>query len=177
MYNFDCPVEFVLIVAELASTHPLLVPVGKAMPARSIEILLVEDNPGDVRLAQETLKDYKMQNALHVLRDGESALRFLRKQGEFHSVPTPDLILLDINLPIMDGIELLGEVKKDPSLRAIPVVILAASVHDRQYLKEFDIPTDCFVVKPLTLERYMEAVRCFPDLGLTIVKIASTASS
>jgi CheY-like chemotaxis protein len=146
------------------------------MSSRTIEILLVEDNPGDIRLAQETLKDYKLQNAIHVVRDGVDALLFLRHQAPYESAPVPDLILLDLNLPLMDGVDVIAEMQKDPGLRNIPVVVLAASPHDRALLKDFDIPTDCFVVKPLTLDRYLEAVLCFPHLGLSIVRINSASA-
>jgi two-component system, chemotaxis family, response regulator Rcp1 len=143
------------------------------MPSRLIEILLVEDDPADVRLARETLKDYKMQNTLHVVEDGEQALAFLRKQGLHSGATTPDLILLDLNLPRVDGVEVIAAMQMSPDLRNIPVVVLAASPHDRTMLADYDVPADCFVVKPLSLERFLEAVRCFSHLGLSIVKIAS----
>jgi chemotaxis family two-component system response regulator Rcp1 len=143
------------------------------MPGQPIEILLVEDNPGDIRLAQETLKEYKMQNKLHIVGDGLDALSFLRKQGPYRDVAAPDLVLMDLNLPRMDGAEVMAEMRKDPALKDLPVVVLAASAHDRALLKDIDIPTDCFVVKPLTLERFLEAVRCFEHLGLSIVSLAS----
>jgi CheY-like chemotaxis protein len=143
------------------------------MPHRTIELLLVEDNPGDIRLAQETLKDYKLQNTLHVVHDGEQAMAFLRRQGKYAAAPTPDMMLLDLNLPRMDGFELLDEMHSDPALKDIPVVILTSSKHDRHMLQRHKIPTDCYIVKPLTVERYLEAVRCFPHLGVSIVRIAS----
>jgi chemotaxis family two-component system response regulator Rcp1 len=143
------------------------------MPSRLIEILLVEDNPGDVRLAQETLKDYKMQNTLHVVEDGEQALHFLKKQGRYAGAVTPDLVLLDLNLPKIDGVEVIAEMQTMPSMKQIPVVVLAASQHDRALLRDYQVSADCFVLKPLSLERFLEAVRCFPNLGLSIVKIAS----
>lgn len=142
------------------------------MPA-TIDILLVEDNPGDVRLAQETLKDYKLQNALHVVHDGEQALSFLRRETPFENARTPDLILLDIHLPRVDGLEVMQEMQKDPYLKQIPVVILTASRLDEELLRPSHVPTSCFIQKPLTLERYLDAVRCFPHLGLSIVKIAA----
>ena len=143
------------------------------MPGRTIELLLVEDNPGDIRLAQETLKDYKLQNALHVANDGEQALAFLRKAGHYTYAPTPDMVLLDLNLPKMDGFELMDEMQKDQLLQSIPVVILTSSKLDRQMLQRYRIPTDCYIMKPLTVDRYLEAVRCFPHLGVSIVRIAS----
>src|SRR5688572_30611240 len=102
----------------------------KPMPSRLIEILLVEDSPGDVRLAKETLKEYKMQNTLHVVEDGEQALQFLRKEGRYAGAVTPDLVLLDLKLPKIDGVEVLGEMQKMPLFNHIPVVVLAASQHD-----------------------------------------------
>ena len=144
------------------------------MPERRyIELLLIEDNPADVRLAEETLRDYKMQNKLHVVNDGENALRFLRKEAPFRDAPTPDMILLDLNLPRMDGFELLAEMKKDPPLVAIPLVILTSSRLDQEFLKDHNLPTDCYIQKPLTVDRYLDAVRCFPHLGVSIVMIAS----
>jgi two-component system, chemotaxis family, response regulator Rcp1 len=143
------------------------------MPSRLIEILLIEDNPGDVRLTQETIKDYKMQNTLHVVEDGEQALHFLKKEGRYAGAVTPDLVLLDLKLPKVDGVEVLAEIQNMPSMNQVPVVVLAASEHDRALLNDYEVPADCFVVKPLSLERFLEAVRCFPNLGLSIVKIAS----
>ena len=110
------------------------------MPSRLIEILLVEDNPGDVRLAQETLKDYRMQNTLHVVEDGEQALQFLRKEGSYTGAATPDLVLLDLSLPKLDGGELIAEMRKTPSMQHIPVVVLAASQYDRALLREYNVP-------------------------------------
>ena len=144
------------------------------MPAPTIDILLVEDNPGDVRLAQETLKDYKMQNSLHVVGDGEEALKYLRREAPYTGARHPDMVLLDINLPKIDGLEVLNEMQRDPALRQVPVVILTASRMDQELLKRYRIPTDCFILKPLTLERYLDAIRCFPQFGLCIVRVANT---
>ena len=143
------------------------------MPNKLIDILLVEDNPADIRLAQETLKFYKMQNVLHIVQDGEAALQFVRRQGKYADAPVPDLILLDIALPKVDGIEVLAELQKDDELRDIPVAILTASIMDESMLKHFNIKADCCIQKPLTLESYLNAVRCFPGMGLSIVKLAN----
>jgi chemotaxis family two-component system response regulator Rcp1 len=143
------------------------------MSAKLIEILLVENNPADIRLAQETLKDYKLQNSLHILRDGDAALQFLRREGEFQHAPVPDLVMLDLSLPKVDGIEVLGHIRRDEKLKDLPVVILTASAIDERLLEEYNVAVDCAVLKPLTLERYLEAVRCFPNLGISIVKIAT----
>jgi two-component system, chemotaxis family, response regulator Rcp1 len=143
------------------------------MSAKLIEILLVENNPADIRLAQETLKDYKLQNSLHILRDGDAALRFLRREREFQNAPVPDLVMLDLSLPKVDGIEVLRHIRRDENLKDLPVVILTASAIDERLLEEYNVAVDCAVLKPLTLERYLEAIRCFPNLGISIVKIAT----
>ena len=142
-------------------------------PTKHIDILLVEDNPADVRLAQETLKDYKLQNTLHVVKDGESALAFLRRQGNYADAPTPGLVLLDLALPKIDGVEVLAEIRADERLRDLPVVVMAASPTDNEMLKDLNVTPDCFILKPLTVERYLDAIRCFPQLAIFIVKIAS----
>jgi CheY-like chemotaxis protein len=138
-----------------------------------IDILLIEDNPADIRLAQETLKDYKLQNTLHVVKDGEAALAFLRHEGAYADAPTPGLVLLDLALPKIDGTEVLAEMRRDERLRDLPVVIMAASPMDEEMLRDYGITPDCFILKPLTVERYLAAIRCFPQLALSIVKIAS----
>jgi two-component system, chemotaxis family, response regulator Rcp1 len=143
------------------------------MPGSTIRLLLVEDNPGDVRLAQEALREARIQNTMDVVGDGEQALAYLRGEARYATMGVPDMILLDMNLPRMDGFELIEEVRKDPQLSAIPIVILAATPLDADMLKRYNVPTDCLVLKPLTVERFLEAVKCFPDLGITIVKIAS----
>ena len=144
------------------------------MPAPTIDILLVEDNHGDVRLAQETLKDYKMQNTLHVVGDGEEALKYLRRHAPYTDARQPDMVLLDINLPKIDGLEVLNEMQRDTALRHVPVVVLTATRMDQELLKRYRIPTDCFILKPLTLERYLDAIRCFPQFGLSIVRVAGS---
>ena len=143
------------------------------MSTKLIDILLVEDNPADIRLAQETLKDYKMQNVLHVLHDGEAALAYLRRQPPYADATLPDMLMLDLALPKVDGIEVLTAIRADERLRDLPIVVLTASALDERMLRSLNIPADCCILKPLTLERYLEAVRCFPHLGLSIVKIAS----
>ena len=142
------------------------------MSANLIEILLVEDNPADIRFAQETLKDYRLQNSLHILRDGVDALAFLRREGEFANAPVPDMVLLDLAMPKMDGIEVLREIRKDKRLWHLPVVILSASAMD-EGSGDTNVSVDCMILKPLTLERYLDAVRCFPHIGLSIVKLAN----
>lgn len=141
--------------------------------SKHVEILLIEDNPADVRLAQETLKDYKLQNVLHVVQDGESALAFLRREGRYADAPVPDLVLLDLALPKIDGIEVLAQIRTDERLSNLPVVVMAASPVDQEMLTDLNVTPDCFILKPLTVERYLEAIRCFPQLALSIVKIAT----
>jgi len=143
------------------------------MSAQFIKILLVKNSPADIRLAQETLKDYKLQNSLHILRDGDAALQFLRREGEFQNAPVPDLVMLDLSLPKVDGIEVLGHIRRDEQLKDLPVVIVTASTIDERLLEEYNVAVDCAVLKPLTLERYLDAIRCFPHLGISIVKIAT----
>lgn len=143
------------------------------MAAQLIEILLVEDNPADARLAQETLKDYRMQNVLHVVKDGESALAFLRREGPYTNAPIPDMVMLDMELPRMDGIEVLAQIRADARLHEMPVVILTASEMDQKILRSLKVEADCCILKPLTLERYLDAVRCFPNIGVSLVKIAT----
>ncbi|HYO82690.1 MAG TPA: response regulator, partial [Bryobacteraceae bacterium] len=142
-----------------------------AMPAL-VDILLVEDNPADVRLAQETLHIYKLQNVLHVVNNGRDALRYLRGEGPFCARRMPDLLMLDLNLPVMDGVEVLEELAGDLQLKELPVVILASTRLDEKLLRRYNISTDCFILKPLTLERYLDAIRCFPQFGLSIVRVA-----
>jgi CheY-like chemotaxis protein len=138
-----------------------------------IDILLVEDNPGDVRLAQETLRDYRVQNKFHVVQDGEQALRYLRREPPFSHATRPDLVLLDINLPKIDGIEVLEEMRASDDLAAIPVVILTTSAVQDSVLTRFQLPRQCFITKPLTVERYLDAIRCFSHMGLSIVAVAT----
>lgn len=146
------------------------------MQVRPIHILLVEDNPGDIRLAREAFKEHKIQNTLGVVNDGEEALAYLRREEPFRDVPQAEIIFLDLNLPKMDGLEVLSEIRKDAGLCQIPVVILTASKVDQQVLRQNDVVADCYVVKPLTADRYLEAIRCFPHLGLSIVSTKSDAT-
>ena len=142
------------------------------MPLPAIEILLVEDNPGDTRYLQETLKDCRMQNTLHVVTDGDEALAFLRKQGRHESARTPDLILLDIALPKVDGPEVVRQMQLDPLLKDIPVLMLMASKTDGMFLAGAE--SAYCASKPLTPERLLEAIRQFPNFGLSIVRIAAS---
>ena len=137
--------------------------------ARPIEILLVEDNPGDVDLTVEALADAKVRNNLHVVSDGEEALAFVRQEGRFADSPRPDLVLLDLNLPRRDGHEVLAEMKADPTLRRIPVVVLTTSAEERDVLAAYDLHANAYICKPVDLEQFLTVVRSVEDFWLTIV--------
>ena len=136
-----------------------------------VEILMVEDNPRDARLAVEALKDSKVRNNLHHVRDGEEAMDFMRQQGAYVSVPVPDLILLDLNLPRKDGREVLEEIKEDPELKLVPVVVLTTSEAERDLVKTYDMHANAYVVKPIDLDRFVEVVQAIEGFWFTIVKL------
>jgi len=140
---------------------------------RPIEILLVEDNPGDVRLTVEALKDGKVYNNLHVVKDGMEATAFLHREGKYADAPHPDLILLDLNLPKKDGHEVLTEIKEDPMLKHIPVVVLTDSKAEEDILKTYNLRANCYITKPIDLEHFIMVVKSIEDFWLTIVKLPS----
>lgn len=140
---------------------------------KPIDILLVEDNPGDTRLAVEALKESKVRNALHVVEDGIEAMDFLYKRGKYSSSPRPDLILLDLNLPKKDGRQVLEEIKVDPDLKRIPVVILTISKAEEDVLRSYNLHANCFITKPLDLSQFVTVVKSIEDFWLTIVKLPS----
>jgi two-component system, chemotaxis family, response regulator Rcp1 len=140
---------------------------------KPIDILLVEDNPGDSRLAVEALKESKLRNNLHIVTDGMEAMDFLYKRGKHAQVPRPDLILLDLNLPKKDGREVLAEIKSDPDLKRIPVVILTISKAEEDVLKTYNLHANCFITKPLDLSQFVTVVKSIEDFWLTIVKLPS----
>ncbi len=140
---------------------------------RPIEILLVEDNPGDVRLLQEALKEGKVCNNLAIVNDGVEALSYLKKQGQYADAPRPDLILLDLNLPKKDGREVLEEYKSDPDLKRIPVVILTTSAAEADILKVYDLNANCYITKPVDFEQFIEVVQLIESFWLSIVKLPS----
>jgi len=140
---------------------------------RPVEILLVEDNPGDVRLTQEALKEAKVRNNLYVARDGEDALAFLNREGGHAQAPRPDLILLDLNLPKKSGREVLAEIKSCPELMRIPVVVLTTSRAEEDILKAYDLNVNCYITKPVDLEQFIHVVKSIEDFWLTIVKLPS----
>jgi two-component system, chemotaxis family, response regulator Rcp1 len=138
-----------------------------------IQVLLVEDNPGDVRLTKEALKEGKLLNQLTVVGDGVEALSFLRKQGIYADAPQPELILLDLNLPKKDGREVLAEIKADPKLRRIPVVVLTTSSSEEDILKIYDLHANCYITKPVDLEQFMGVVKSIEDFWVSVVKLPS----
>lgn len=138
---------------------------------RPIEILLVEDNEGDVRLTKEALKEGKVKNNLQVAYDGYEALEYLKREGEYRDRVIPDLILLDLNLPRMDGRELLEKIKEDSDLRRIPVVILTTSKAEEDIVRTYDLHANCYITKPVDLEKFIEVVKSIEDFWMTIVKL------
>jgi len=142
-----------------------------ASDGRPIEILLVEDNPGDVRLTIEALKEGKVRNNLHVAHDGEQAVRFLRRAEGHEDAARPDLILLDLNLPRMDGREVLAEIKADPELRRIPVVVLTTSKATEDIARSYDLHANCYVTKPVDLDRFITVIRSIEGFWLEVVKL------
>jgi CheY-like chemotaxis protein len=138
-----------------------------------IQVLLVEDNPGDVRLTKEALKEGKLLNQLTVVGDGVEALSLLRKEGIYADAPQPELILLDLNLPKKDGREVLAEIKADPNLRRIPVVVLTTSSSEEDILKIYDLHANCYITKPVDLEQFMGVVKSIEDFWVSVVKLPS----
>lgn len=139
--------------------------------ALPIEVLLVEDNPGDVRLTREAFRSARMEMPLHVASDGVEAMAFLRREGEFARVPRPDLILLDLNLPRMDGREVLAQIKEDESLRTIPTVILTTSEADSDILRSYQLQANCYLSKPVQLEDFETLIQSVNDFWLTRAKL------
>jgi chemotaxis family two-component system response regulator Rcp1 len=138
---------------------------------KPVEILLVEDNPGDVRLTQEAFKDGKMLNKMHVVEDGMEALAFLKREGKYTGAPRPELILLDLNLPRKDGRDVLAEIKADRDLKRIPVVILTTSRSEEDILRSYDLNANCYITKPVGFDKFIEIVKSIEDFWLTIVKL------
>jgi len=143
----------------------------KQPAGKTIEILLVEDNPGDVRLTEEALKEGKIVNRLSVVGDGVEALAFLRREAKYANASRPDLILLDLNLPKKDGREVLAEIKADDDLKRIPVVILTISKAEEDILKTYNLHCNCYITKPVDLSQFLTVVKAVEDFWLTIVKL------
>jgi chemotaxis family two-component system response regulator Rcp1 len=138
---------------------------------RSIEILLVEDNPGDARLTIEAMREAKVHNRIHVVEDGVEAMQFLRREGRFGDAPRPDLILLDLNLPKKDGRAVLAEVKADPALKRIPVVVLTTSRAEEDVLRAYDLHANCYVTKPVDLAQFMKIVARIDEFWIRVVTL------
>jgi CheY-like chemotaxis protein len=136
-----------------------------------VEILLVEDNPGDERLTREALKEGKVFSNLHWVKDGVEALQFLRRQTRFAGVPRPDIILLDLNLPKKDGREVLQEIKSDPALKQIPVVVLTTSKAEEDVVRSYNLHANCYVTKPVDLENFITAVQSIDRFWLTVATL------
>ena len=137
----------------------------------SVEILLVEDNPGDVRLTREALRDSKVQNNIHVVDDGVKAMQFLNREAPYQDVPRPDIILLDLNLPRRDGREVLADIKLSEDFRRIPVVILTTSDDEQDILKSYDLHANCFITKPVDFNRFITIVKSIENFWFSIVKL------
>ncbi|HEX3825456.1 MAG TPA: response regulator [Mycobacteriales bacterium] len=138
---------------------------------RVVDILLVEDDPGDVLMTREAFADYKIHNRLHVVDNGIDAMAFLRREGEHSGAPTPDLVLLDLNLPRMDGREVLSEMKNDPGLRTIPVVVLTTSDAEEDVIASYSLYANAYVTKPVDFERFIEVVRQIDDFFISVVRL------
>jgi chemotaxis family two-component system response regulator Rcp1 len=139
--------------------------------AKPIEILLIEDNPGDVRLTKEVLMEGKVRNHLQVVGDGVEAMAFLRRENNYAKAPRPDLILLDLNLPKKDGREVLQEIKEDGQLKSIPVVVLTTSEADEDILRSYDLSANCYITKPVDLDQFIRVIKTIETFWLTIVKL------
>ena len=140
-------------------------------PLNVIDVLLVEDDPGDALMTQEAFEHHKIRNQLHVVRDGVEALEFLRRQGPYEDAPRPGLILLDLNLPKMDGREVLAEIKADETLRPIPVGVLTTSEAEEDILRSYNLHANAYVTKPVDFDRFIEVVRQIDDFFVTVVKL------
>lgn len=137
----------------------------------AFEILLVEDNPGDVFLTQEAFREGQFEHRLSVAEDGEQALRFLRREGSYKNAPRPDLILMDLNLPKKDGREVLAEVKSDPGLKHIPVIVLTMSEADQDVTRAYKLHANCYLTKPIEMDNFLKMIRSVEDFWLSIARL------
>jgi chemotaxis family two-component system response regulator Rcp1 len=153
------------------SNETTLSELSRLKMSRVIEILLVEDNPGDVRLTREALREGKVLNNLNVVTDGQEAVEFLRREGEYGNVPRPDLILLDLNLPKKDGREVLAEIKADESLRRIPIVVLTTSQAEKDVIQTYNLGVNCYITKPVDLDQFIYVVKSIEEFWLTVVTL------
>jgi two-component system, chemotaxis family, response regulator Rcp1 len=142
-----------------------------------VEILLVEDNPVDVMIVKEAFKGGRVRNNLHVSEDGQEAMDFLHKRGKFSSAPSPEIILLDLNLPRKDGREVLAEVKVDPSLKHIPVIILTTSQEPEDVWRSYELQANCFITKPVDMEQFTKALDCLGEFWFTLVRLPTPPHS
>ncbi len=140
---------------------------------RPVEILLVEDNPADVLMARSAFEDFKITNILHVVEDGVQALEYLRGEGDFAGAPRPDLIMLDLNLPRKNGHEVLAEIKSDPVLRNIPIVVLTTSKSEKDVLEAYDLHANCYIVKPVGFVNFVEAIKSIKNYWFSLVTLPS----
>ncbi len=138
-----------------------------------ISILLIEDNPGDVRLIEEAFKNAKVTNTIHSVENGNDAMDFLRKKGKFSSGETPDLVILDLNLPGKDGRIVLSEMKSDPELKKIPVIILSSSGAEEDVMKSYELSANCYITKPVDVNEFFNVIKLITDFWITIVKLPS----
>jgi CheY-like chemotaxis protein len=148
------------------------VPMTDHSECQAMHVLLVEDDPGDVLMTREAFEHYKLRNVLDVVTDGEQALQFLRRSGDYADAPRPGLILLDLNLPRVDGLEVLAEIKADPVLKVIPVVILTTSQAQQDVLRSYALHANAYVSKPVDFEGFMEAIRQIDNFFVTLVNLA-----
>ncbi|MDX6659999.1 MAG: hypothetical protein QOJ55_821 [Solirubrobacteraceae bacterium] len=144
---------------------------NRSLPSEPVQILLVEDSPGDIRLTREVLRDARIANELHIVGDGEHAMAFLRREGEHAGKPRPDLILLDLNLPRKDGREVLEELNADPELHLIPVIVLTTSAAQQDVLRSYDLKAACYITKPIDLDEFIAVVRSIEAFWLSIVRL------
>jgi CheY-like chemotaxis protein len=143
-------------------------------PERPVEILMIEDNPGDARLAREALKEGNILNTLYVMKDGREGLDFLYRRGRYLNVPKPDIILLDLNLPGLDGRQVLQEIKSNDSLKLIPVIVLTSSAAEEDILKSYDLHANCYIVKPVDFEKFTQIVKQLEDFWFSVVKLPTS---
>ncbi|MGW5054120.1 response regulator [Actinokineospora sp. NPDC004072] len=138
---------------------------------KAIDVLLVEDDEGDVLMTREAFEHYKIRNELHVVRDGEQAVQFLRREGSYADAPRPDLVLLDLNLPRFDGRQVLAEIKSDATLRSIPVVVLTTSEAEEDIVRSYELHANAYVTKPVDFDRFIEVIRKIDEFFVTVVKL------
>ena len=143
---------------------------------RPVEILLVEDSPADVLMTREAFEQARLVNTLHVVDDGEQALAFLRQEGMYASSPRPDLVLLDLNLPRKNGVEVLAEIKSDPQLQSIPIVILTTSHTEQDILSSYNLHANCYIVKPVGFEKFFKAIQSIQDFWFSVVTLPNEVS-